>query len=257
MPFSALFRPKGVRRARFDDARLGFAVGDIHGRADLLARMLDRLEQEVADAGAAAPLLIFLGDYVDRGPDSASVISMLLDWRPAGFEVRFLKGNHEVAMMAFLEDPIAHRGWLAHGGLDTMASYGVSPLPTIAASDAVVGATARRLRQVLPDAHLDFLHGLERLVVVGDYAFVHAGIDCGRPIQSQSDDDLFWARHRFLSDKRKSSHLIVHGHTPVDAPYRDSRRICIDIGAYATGRLCAARFEGDKVSFFLVSVDDA
>jgi serine/threonine protein phosphatase 1 len=256
MPLAALFGRKQERSARFEEGRIGYAIGDVHGRSDLLTRMFERLEREAASAGVREPLLVLLGDYVDRGPDSAGVIDTLLKRAPAGFELRFLKGNHEAAMLAFLEDPVAHRGWLAHGGLETMASYGVRPLPAIAASDDVIGAAARRLRMQVPGEHLDFLKALDRFVVAGDYAFVHAGVDCGRPLEEQADEDLFWARKRFLADKRRFSHVVVHGHTPVEAPYCDERRVCIDTGAYATGRLSAAKFEDDRVSVMTIDIEE-
>lgn len=254
MPIAGLFQKKKEALVpKFDEGRLGFAVGDIHGRADLLERMLDRLEQETASEEA---VVVFLGDYVDRGPSSAGVINILLERAKAGRETHFLKGNHEQAMLAFLEDPLSNRAWLAHGGLDTLASYGVHPLPGIAAADGVVAAAAERLREALPAEHLAFLEGLEKFVVLGDYLFVHAGVDCSRRLEEQEEQDLFWARERFISDKRKFSHFIVHGHTPVDAPYRDHRRICIDTGAYATGRLTAARFQDDRASALVLNLEE-
>jgi serine/threonine protein phosphatase 1 len=137
-----------------------------------------------------------------------------------------------------------------------MASYGVRPLPPMMASDDVIGAAARRLRLALPGEHLDFLERLERYVVAGDYAFVHAGVDCGRPLDEQSDEELFWARKRFLADRRRFSHVVVHGHTPVEAPYCDDRRICIDTGAYATGRLTAAKFDDERVSVMTIDMEE-
>jgi serine/threonine protein phosphatase 1 len=256
MPLAALFGRKQERITQFEQGRIGYAVGDVHGRLDLLKRMLERIEQDASSAGARNPLVVLLGDYVDRGPDSAGVIEFLRSQAPENFELRFLKGNHEAAMLAFLEDPIAHRGWLAHGGLETMASYGVRPLPPMMASDDVIGAAARRLRLALPGEHLDFLERLERYVVAGDYAFVHAGVDCGRPLDEQSDEELFWARKRFLADRRRFSHVVVHGHTPVEAPYCDDRRICIDTGAYATGRLTAAKFDDERVSVMTIDMEE-
>jgi serine/threonine protein phosphatase 1 len=164
-------------------------------------------------------------------------------------------GNHEQAMLAFLEDPIANRAWLAHGGLDTLASYGVHPLPSIAAPDGAMAAAADTLREVLPPEHLEFLRGLEKYVVLGDYLFVHAGVDCSRSLADQEERDLFWARDRFIADKRAFSHFVVHGHTPVEAPYCDHRRICIDTGAYATGRLTVARFHEERASAMMLNLE--
>lgn len=241
--------------ARFAEGRVGFAVGDIHGRADLLSEMLRMLEARVASEQreAGPPVVIFLGDFVDRGPQSAAVIDLLLAGRPQGYEARFLKGNHEQSMLAFLEAPLENRAWLLQGGSETLTSYGVQPPSLLNASDEDWAAAAAALRARLPAAHLDFLNSLERYVALGDYAFVHAGVDPSRTLEQQTDEDLFWSRAAFIASKRSFSHRVVHGHTPVDRPYADHRRIAIDTGAYASGTLTAARFEGERVEFISVS----
>ncbi len=238
------------RRAdwRFPGGRVGYAVGDIHGRADLLARMFEKLENDARPAGAK-PVVVFLGDYIDRGPDSAEVIELLLLRRPEGFERRFLLGNHEAAMLAFLADPVAHRAWLSHGGLETLASYKCAVMPTIAAGADEMIAARDALIEVLPATHRAFLARLERFVSIGDYLFVHAGVDPAKDLAGQSDADLLWIRRRFLHDQRRFDQCVVHGHTPADAPYRDVRRVGLDTGAYYSGRLTAARLEDDKVDF--------
>lgn len=242
------FASKQRRRWRFLEGRIGYAVGDIHGRADLLARMFERLEKDARPAGAR-PVVVFLGDYIDRGPDSAEVIDLLLQGRPEGFERRFLKGNHEAAMLAFLSDPIAHRAWLSHGGLETLASYGVGPLPTIGSQSEDLVRARDGFAASLPPAHRAFYAGLERFASLGDYLFVHAGVDPARPLARQSEEDLLWIRGRFLHDQRRYDQCVVHGHTPIDSPFRDERRIGLDTGAYFSDRLTAARFEADAVSF--------
>ncbi len=252
MGFLSAKTEKSDAPARFADGRVGYAIGDIHGRADLLARMLERLEQEFRAVDAPAPILVFLGDFVDRGPDSRDVIDLLLTGRPEGFTKHFLKGNHEAAMLAFLDDPVAGKAWLNHGGLETLASYGVRPLPTQGSGPAEVKRAGAALHEQLPSAHRQFLEALERYVVLGDYCFVHAGVDPARKIEAQSDADLFWIRRRFLDDNRTLPFKVVHGHTPVDAPHHDARRIGLDTGAYFSGVLSAARFENDKVSFIQV-----
>jgi len=241
----------------FAEGRLGFAVGDIHGRADLLARMFEVLEREGERANPSqAPIAVFLGDYVDRGPDSAEVIELLLTQRPEGFERRYLKGNHEAAMLAFLDDPLGHRAWLGHGGLATLASYNVHPLPSMGASNEQLMAAAVAFKSKLPASHLAFLQGLERYVVLGEYAFVHAGVDAKRALEQQTDADLFWSRDRFLNDAKLFSHRVVHGHTPTKAPYQDPRRIGLDTGAYFSNILSAAQFENQDVRFLAVSLSD-
>lgn len=239
--------------ARFPEGRVAFAIGDIHGRADLLAAMLDMLEREVAAARreGGEPLVVFLGDYVDRGPESARVIELLLERRPADCDRRYLLGNHEHAMLAFLDAPATNRAWLMYGGVETLASYGVEP-PSPHSADVDLEIAATELRAKLPSAHFDFLTGLELYVEAGPYVFVHAGIDPARRLAKQRAVDLLWIRDRFLSSRRRFSHRVVHGHTPTPEPFADERRVGVDTGAYATGRLTAARIEGDGVDFLTV-----
>jgi len=247
------FQPPPSRK--FSQDRVGFAVGDIHGRADLLRALLDllesRAEEETRPGGE--PIVVFLGDYIDRGPDSVSVLDLLLEGRPRGYMRHFLKGNHEQAMLAFIADPLAQRGWIAHGGGETMLAYGVEPPPLIGAVDEDWKAAAEQLRARVPQRHLDFLNSLERYVVHGDYAFVHAGVDPSRTLEAQTDADLFWIRKRFLASRQPFSHCVVHGHTPLPKPFADRRRISIDTGAYASGTLTAARLEGEEVGFLSVT----
>lgn len=238
----------------FEGGRIGFAIGDVHGRVDLLDRIVARVREAAWSSGVSNAVAIFLGDYVDRGPHSSTVIDYLLNELPLGIEWRFLKGNHEAAMLQFIDAPLPNRGWLAHGGLETLASYRVSPLPSIGSSDQAVLDAHAHLVACIPASHMSFLENLERYVVFGDYAFVHAGVDVHAALDQQTDADLFWAREPFLSDRRGLSHVIVHGHTPVREPYRDHRRICVDTGAYATGRITAACFLDEAVSFI---VEDA
>lgn len=197
---------------------------------------------------AGPPIVVFLGDYVDRGHDSAGVIGMLAAGRPRHCECRYLRGNHEQLFMAFLENPTAHRGWVLQGGAETLMSYGVRPPPFDGTRENWQRA-ADDLRARLPAAHLEFLEGLERYVELGDYAFVHAGVDESRSLAEQTDEALYWSRSAFTESKRPFSHRVVHGHTPVDVPFADARRVAVDTGAYASGALTAARFEGEAVTF--------
>lgn len=239
--------------AHFIDGRVGYAVGDIHGRADLLVDMVRLLEaRSVEDARLGGPpLVIFLGDYIDRGHDSAGVIDILTSGRPRHVECRFLRGNHEQSLMAFLDDPTANRGWLMQGGAETLLSYGVQP-PAFNGSKSDWLDAASELRARIPPAHHTFFGNLERYVELGDYAFVHAGVDPSRALEDQTDEALYWSREAFIASKRAFSHRIVHGHTPVDQPYADQRRVAVDTGAYASGTLTAARFEGAAVTFLPV-----
>ncbi len=254
-----MFERPQPRAARFMEGRVGYAVGDIHGRADLLALLFEQLEARAAAdmRPAGPPIVIFLGDYVDRGPNSDKVLDMLMSGRPVGFERRFLRGNHEQIMLAFMEDPMSTRAWTVQGGAETLMAYGVRPPAPMNATEEEWLATAEALRAAVPPAHVAFLKGLERYVAFGDYAFVHAGIDAHRPLEEQVDEDLYWARERFIASRRPFSHRVVHGHTPVDKPYVDHRRIDVDTGAYASGLLTAGRFEDDDVSFVSVTTRPA
>ena len=254
MGFLGFFK-KQSKPARFLEGRVGFAIGDIHGRADLLAQMFDLLEGRLADErrDGRAPIVIFLGDYVDRGPNSAGVLDLLTGDRPHGYERRYLRGNHEQSMLAFMEAPNDNRSWLHHGGAETLASYGVAPPSPRHATHEECTEAAAALRARLPTEHLIFLEKLERYVELGDYAFVHAGVDLARPLDAQQDHDLYWSRERFLNGKRRFSHRVVHGHTPTDQPFADDRRVGVDTGAYATGVLTAVRLEGEGGSFLAVT----
>lgn len=250
-----LFKRTQPPAARFLDGQVGYAVGDIHGRSDLLLEMMALLEARAAadTRSGVAPVVIFLGDYVDRGPDSRGVLDLLLSGRPHGFERRCLKGNHEQAMLGFLEEPMEHRAWLLQGGAETLLSYGIQPPPPVGAREHDWIGVSQHLRARLPPGHFEFLTSLERYIELADYAFVHAGVDVDRPLDQQTDEDLFWIRAPFISGKRSFSHRVVHGHTPVDRPHADHRRIAVDTGAYASGTLTAARFEADQVAFLSVT----
>lgn len=219
-----------------------YAIGDIHGEAALLAAMLDRIRADAGDHPPARTLVVFLGDYIDRGPDSRGVLELLCSNPLPGATLRFLMGNHEAAMLDFLAGEPAGTEWLRFGGVETLASYGIA---------AAGAATPQRLSQLrmelearLPPRHLDFLRGLENSCVIGGYAFVHAGIRPGRSLDAQIPEDLFWIREPFLSDPRPHDHVIVHGHTVTPEPELRPNRIGLDTGAYATGVLTGLRLMG-------------
>lgn len=226
-----------------------YAVGDVHGRADLLDRLVNSILEDTARGGfEGKPVLIFLGDYVDRGFQSKDVIDILLSEKLSPFETYYLKGNHEAAMLQFLHDPSIGPRWAEFGGVETLVSYGVRP-PRMRTSAEEWAAASQQLNDVLPPAHLSFLNNLDISVRVGDYVFVHAGVRPGVPLDQQTEHDMLWIRDEFLSDARQLGAVIVHGHTPASKPHKDSRRIGIDTGAYLSGRLTAARFEHDAVEF--------
>ena len=164
------------------------------------------------------------------------------------FSVRFLKGNHEEAMLDFLKDPAAGPVWVQYGGGETLASYDVRP-PSVHEPADVWERTREALLEALPEHHLAFLDTLEPYVAQAPYLFVHAGVDPAKSLADQTAQDLYWIREKFLHSSRRFEYVVVHGHTPEQDYYKDDRRIGIDTGAYLTGVLTAVRLEGEAVSF--------
>ncbi|MEQ9643423.1 MAG: metallophosphoesterase [Alphaproteobacteria bacterium] len=222
-----------------------YAIGDIHGRLDLLD---DLLQQIVADREAAKParaVLIYLGDYVDRGPDSRGVIDRLLAPPPDGFDVVHLLGNHEALMLHFLADDRAGFGWLSNGGVATLASYGIEVAGEVYRREDLT-ALRVELRERLPDAHRQFLQGLGLHHREGDYLFVHAGIRPGVPLDDQTADDLIWIREAFLDSKADHGFVVVHGHSIRQEVVLRANRIGIDTGAFASGTLTCLVLQDDR-----------
>lgn len=236
-------------RKRSSGGQVIYAVGDIHGRYDLLELMLELIAADAAELSAGARLLaVFLGDYVDRGPDSRNVLERLSCLESAA-TLRFLKGNHEAVMLNFLEDSAVGPQWSQFGGSETLASYGVA-VPASAADTQGWRQARDELAASLPDAHLAFLRGLDLSAEAGDYFFAHAGVRPGRRLDAQTEQDLLWIREDFLGDNRALPKIVVHGHTPAPQPVWDRRRrIGVDTGAYVTGALTAARIEDGSVKF--------
>ena len=228
-----------------------YAIGDIHGRMDLLGRLLRRIGTDALRARAERKVLVCLGDYVDRGPASRAVLDCLAGTPMPGFETHFLLGNHEDIMLTFLTDPGFGANWVANGGDATLESYAVEvPDPRLGCFGANdFRRAARELRAALPKTHLAFLRGLERSHIEGDYLFVHAGIRPGVALVKQNPDDLIWIRRDFVADTRAHEKLVVHGHTIVDEPEVRPNRIGIDTGAWRSGHLTALVLEGDHVDF--------
>jgi diadenosine tetraphosphatase ApaH/serine/threonine PP2A family protein phosphatase len=233
-----------ARAAALPDGVRVYAVGDIHGCAAELDLLLAMIEADVA-GWRGERHLVFVGDYVDRGPNSKGVVARLLH-PPSGFTVRHLKGNHEQALLDFLDDPESYVAWRDFGARETLLSYGV----TAPADDATAFAAARdRFRAALPKEHRAFFEALELSARIGDYFFVHAGVRPGIALEMQSAEDLLWVRDEFLASTADFGAVVVHGHTPTMAPVRRRNRIGIDTGAFATGRLTAAVLEGIDCRF--------
>lgn len=223
-----------------------YAIGDIHGRADLLAELHAGIAANAARRPATRRVLVYLGDYVDRGPDVAGVIDTLLDRVPEGFEPVYLIGNHERMMLDFLDDVTCGPLWLRNGGERTLASYGIDYEPSETPDLQRLRGLQGVLRYRLPRRHLEFLQSLQLFHIEGDYAFAHAGIRPGVPFEAQEENDLLWVRGLFLRSTRDHGKVVVHGHTIVPEPEVLSNRIGIDTGAWYTGRLTSLALEGTE-----------
>lgn len=225
-----------------------YAVGDVHGRLDLLDDLLDQIRQDIAQRPVVPTYLIFLGDLIDRGPDSAGVIERLRTLNDVSAKKGFLLGNHEEVFLRVLagEERIAY-DWLRFGGRPCLASYGLDPLALEPLTEQEIAAA---LKAVVPQAHIDFLQGFGDTFRFGDYLFVHAGIRPGIPIEEQHEHDLRWIRNEFLHDSKDHGLIVVHGHTISDTVEERSNRIGIDTGAYQSGKLSAIAVE-DEQRWFL------
>lgn len=232
------------RKYRILDGEIVYAVGDIHGRLDLLEQAIDAIGRSATKFPAASKRrIVFLGDYVDRGPDSAGTIEYLLNHRFAEFAPTFLRGNHEQAMLDFLDAASPNPAWLNFGGVAALASYG------IAAADRSVESIRDEMRDRVPSAHIDFLRRTEMSKSIGDYLFVHAGIRPGIAIERQIPQDFMWIREPFLSENKPFDFRVVHGHTITEYPDIRPNRIGIDTGAYASGVLTVLALWDDKLDF--------
>ena len=224
-----------------------YAVGDIHGRLDLVDDLLGRIEDDIHDRPVEAAAIVFLGDLIDRGPDSAGVIERLrtLDHFPA--RTLFLLGNHEEILLRVLAgEPGVAYDWLGFGGDACAASYGVNAAALQAMDEARI---AEVLGTAMPATHVAFLKSFGDTFRFGDYLFVHAGIRPGVPIDEQQPHDLRWIRGPFLSDGHDHGCMVVHGHTISDGVDQRVNRIGIDTGAYRTGVLTAAVIEDSDLRF--------
>ncbi|GGD57734.1 serine/threonine protein phosphatase [Erythrobacter arachoides] len=239
--FSSANAPARSDAPRVPEGERVYAVGDIHGRSDLFAEMIDVIEQEIAEAGEGIrATVILLGDLVDRGPDSAGVLWLARKWQKRR-DVRILAGNHEEMFLKSFEDTEVLKHFLRHGGRETLLSYGVDRK---AFSRATIDGVQTMLHEHVPAKDRQFMEGFENLVRIGDYIFVHAGIEPGVPLDEQSTRTLRWIREPFLSHPEAHEGVVVHGHTITDGVESTGNRIGIDTGAYASGRLTALVVEG-------------
>ena len=229
------------------DTRI-YVVGDIHGRVDLLDTLHERIREDAAVTTQSRHVLVYLGDYVDRGETSKSVIDLLLDEPLEGFQTIFLKGNHEEMMLGFLENAAVGAMWLHNGGDATVYSYGVR-MASPSSTDHRYFEMQQALRENLPDRHLAFLRDLDLYHIEGGYLFVHAGIRPGVAIEEQESQDILWIREEFIASPVDHGHCVVHGHTISADPELRPNRIGIDTGAYFSNVLSCLVLEGTEQRF--------
>ena len=232
-------------------AQLTYAIGDVHGYDDLFERMIDRLRID-AELLGERPRLVLLGDYIDRGPSSPEVIARVARLLQATWcDVVALKGNHEAALLRFLDEPDYGETWRTWGGAATATAYGVV-MPFMASDFAIWQDVAQALKRAIPPDHLAMLAGLPTSFRADDYLFVHAGVDPDVPLAEQDGDTFMSIRGRFLRADKACDYVVVHGHTPEKAPVDRSWRIGVDTGIYFTGVLTAVRLHGDQRAFLQV-----
>ncbi len=238
-----------------------YAIGDIHGCLKQLDALHEEISTDILRNHPDHVHIVYLGDYIDRGPNSKGVIDYLIERqnRGDGIPKSFIRGNHEQALMAFITDPIATNGsiWLQWGGGATLKSYGIDfegdiPLP------AEIERAQKSLRQMMSEAHIAFLENLVPFVEIGEYFFTHAGIDPFKPLNRQNEKELMIMREPFLSWHKNTKYhsfekRVVHGHTISDKPEEFSHRVGIDTGAWKGGPLTAGVFEGTDVRFLQVN----
>jgi serine/threonine protein phosphatase 1 len=226
-----------------------YAIGDVHGRLDLLEDLMARIREDAQKHSADSErTLVFLGDYIDRGPESRGVVDAVMSDRP-GFTTIRLLGNHEWALLSFLDGKSDGLDWLSFGGLETLLSYGV-PLRGLPSSGDAVRALQRALIDAVPTGHVTFYRQCLLHYTIGNYVFVHAGVRPGIALEKQSQADLLWIRDDFLRVRTPlPGRIVVHGHTICDLPQNRRYRINIDTGAFASGRLTCLVLRGNDRRF--------
>lgn len=250
--FSKQRSGQGRAAFRAPEGQRIYAVGDIHGRADLLQELQEMIREDARANPACDHMLVYLGDYLDRGPFIQDTVDLVINGLADDFQITWLRGNHEQIFADFLQDPSVLPDWLDLGGMWTLTSYGLHPGPEAFRPDR--SAQVRDdLIAGMPEEHLDFLRQLPLQHRLGDYLFVHAGVRPGIPMEEQTANDLLWIRDEFLSERHHLDCLVVHGHTVERQPEARSHRLGIDTGAYATGVLTCAVLEEDRIRFLATS----
>ena len=242
-PIKKMFSGKPAkRRASVPEGVRAYVIGDIHGRFDLFEELIKAIEEDDGACGSKAQTsIILLGDLVDRGPDSYGVIKLARLWDEYR-NIRYLMGNHEEMFLESFDDTAVLRHFLKHGGRETILSYGVTRKEFNTAS---LEELQLIMQSKVPASDIEFMASFEDMIELGDYLFVHAGINPKKPLDEQQPGELRWIREPFLKYKEKHSHIVVHGHTITEEIDERKNRIGIDTGAYRYGRLTALVLEGD------------
>ncbi|MGV8833384.1 MAG: metallophosphoesterase family protein [Devosia sp.] len=230
-----------------------YAVGDVHGCLALLNLLHTHILADSTDT-PGEKWIVYLGDYIDRGQDSAGVLDALLLPPPSGLRRIALAGNHEIMMLEFLERPTRNSTWLQNGGTETLSSYGLDVKRLLSVSERERGAY---LSSHIPNEHVDFMRELPLTLSVPGMVFVHAGLRPGIAVDAQNENDLLWIRDDFLQAAPTEGRLVVHGHTPSAEPVVAPGRIGVDTGAFATGVLTAVKLTSTKPPQFITSTDAA
>jgi len=241
-------RSEPARRAAVPEGTRVYAIGDIHGRADLLLRLHDMIAEDASRWPDCRKIAVYLGDFVDRGLEVGKVVDILLDAPLAGFESVYLLGNHEASLLQFLDDISIGSGWLFYGGTETLYSYGVN-MPSDGSEGERLTRIQAELAAKIPERHRAFFRTLRLHHVEGDYLFVHAGIRPGVPLERQDKEDLLWIRDKFIHSNTDHGKVVVHGHTISEHPEVKPNRIGIDTGAFATGVLTCLVLHGAERNF--------
>jgi serine/threonine protein phosphatase 1 len=243
LPSSESTPPVATAKPKTPDGTRIYAIGDVHGRADLLKAVFERIDTSLTDHPIEQAVQVLLGDYIDRGPESRDVIDLLIARRRQHAMV-CLKGNHEIYPVRFLSDSSMLSEWAQVGGINTLLSYGARP--STRDDPKSEKDVARDFQEALPENHNRFFRSLALSFTCGDYFFAHAGVRPGIPLNQQREQDLLLIRDSFLWHEGGFGKTIVHGHSPVKEPDFRPNRINIDTGAYATGRLTCLVLQGDQ-----------
>ncbi|MBN9006624.1 MAG: serine/threonine protein phosphatase [Rhizobiales bacterium] len=222
-----------------------YAVGDIHGRLDLLNQLLALIKVDIDNRPGGKPIYVFLGDYIDRGDSSRGTIDRLIEHDRTSESV-FLKGNHEQMALKCLVDPSRFDQWMRLGGVETLASYGL--VFKKLASGSPIAKLQSEFHSALPQAHFHFFRQLKMSFTCGDFFFAHAGVKPHVALSEQKEEDLLWIRDEFLKARQDFGKIVVHGHTPTHRVEVASNRINVDTGAFATGRLSCLVIDESSIS---------